>query len=206
MNALPLGSAPTGVTTPAVPTSEYGTVERVILLAEDGTPVGVADKAEVHTRSTPLHLAFSCHIRDARGQVLVTRRALSKKTWPGVWTNSLCGHPAPGESFESAIARRAHEELGLELTDIRMVLPDFRYRAVDASGVVENEICPVFTARAGSELAPNPAEVMDYTWVAPSDLRRAIEVAPWALSPWLVEHSPGLALLVDESDRSEGPA
>ena len=87
--------------------------------------------------------------------MLVTRRAITKLTWPGVWTNSFCGHPAPGESMEDALARRAERELGLRITDIEVVLPDFRYRATDASGIVEYEICPVFRARAVD--APRPA-------------------------------------------------
>ena len=131
----------------------------VILVNEDGAEVGTAEKATVHTTDTPLHLAFSCHIFNPEGKVLITRRALSKKTWPGVWTNSACGHPGPGESMEDAIRRRARDELGLELEIIAEALPDFRYRAVDASGIVENEICPVFVARATSDPSPQAEEV-----------------------------------------------
>lgn len=159
--------------------------ETVVLLADDGSVVGTAPKATVHTTDTPLHLAFSCHVFDADGRVLVTRRALSKKTWPGVWTNSFCGHPAPGEDVVQAIVRRAERELGLAITDVRIALPDFRYRAVDASGIVENEICPVYTARAVGELAPADDEVAEWAWVNPSELHAAVTGAPFAFSPWL---------------------
>lgn len=169
--------------------------ETVVLLDHDGTRTGTADKAEVHTHDTPLHLAFSCHVLDDDGRVLVTRRALSKRTWPGVWTNSVCGHPAPDESFEDAVRRRASQELGLDVHDVTLVDPDFRYRAVDASGVVEHEICPVFTARTSGDVRANPDEVMDHAWVEVEDLRTAIRVAPWSLSPWLVESAASVPLL-----------
>jgi len=161
------------------------TTERVVLVDDNGTSIGEADKYAVHTTNTALHLAFSCHVYNADGQVLVTRRALSKLTWPGVWTNSFCGHPAPGESQESAIARRALRELGITVTDIEPVIPDFRYRAVDASGIVENEICPVYRARTSDTVAPSDDEVAEFYWADPESLRDAATAAPYAFSPWL---------------------
>ncbi|MBO1902512.1 isopentenyl-diphosphate Delta-isomerase [Leucobacter weissii] len=168
------------------------TAELVVLLDETGSPIGSADKATVHTSSTPLHLAFSCHVLNRRGELLVTRRSLTKQSWPGVWTNSLCGHPAPGEPLENAVVRRGEQELGAELVRIRPVLPDFSYRALDASGIVENEICPVFVADLSGDLAPSAAEVAEWNWVAPEDLAAAVRRTPFAFSPWLVLQLPRL--------------
>ena len=161
-------------------------IERVVLLDETGSPCGVAPKDSVHHAETALHLAFSCHVRDERGRLLLTRRALTKRTWPGTWTNAFCGHPQPFEPIPEAVERRAEQELGLELRDLQLVLPDFRYRAVDASGVVENEICPVYTAVAVGEPVLRPDEAMDARWMEPEDLAAALTAAPWAFSPWLV--------------------
>lgn len=161
--------------------------ELVVLVAEDGEHIGHALKSEVHTEHTPLHLAFSSYILNERGEVLITRRALGKRTWPGVWTNSACGHPGPGERQEDAVSRRASQELGMRAEVLAEVLPDFRYRAVDVSGIVEWEICPVFLARGLSDPAPNPDEVCDHRWVAPADLLSSIDATPFAFSPWMVE-------------------
>ncbi|WP_127126986.1 isopentenyl-diphosphate Delta-isomerase [Georgenia sp. SYP-B2076] len=163
-----------------------GGAEEVVLLDDHGRPVGTADKAAVHTAATPLHLAFSCHVFDSAGRVLVTRRALTKLTWPGVWTNSFCGHPAPGEASEDAVRRRGRFELRIDVGEPAVVLPDFRYRAVDASGIVENEVCPVYTAWFDGDPAPGADEVAEHRWVAPADLLAAVTAAPWAFSPWLV--------------------
>jgi isopentenyl-diphosphate delta-isomerase len=165
-------------------------LEQVVLLSEDGLPIGTADKASVHTTDTALHLAFSCHVYDARGRILVTRRSLGKIAWPGVWTNSFCGHPAPGESMADAVARRAQRELGITLEEVTLVLPDFRYRATDASGIVEYEICPVFTATTRDEVAGSPDEVAEWNWVDPEALRTAVASTPWAFSPWLTLQLP----------------
>lgn len=156
-----------------------------MLVDAAGTPIGTADKLTVHSADTPLHLAFSCHVHDGEGRVLVTRRALGKLTWPGVWTNSFCGHPGPGESIEDAIIRRAERELRLTITDLEVVLPDFRYRAVDASGIVEYEICPVYRAKAVDVPRPVPDEVAEFEWVSLDSLRTAVTAAPYAFSPWL---------------------
>ena len=162
-------------------------LEQVVLVDDAGSPIGRADKATVHTTNTPLHLAFSCHVFNKDGHVLVTRRALSKATWPGVWTNAVCGHPGPGEDMTDAITRRVQHEIGLEITDITPAIPEFRYRAVDASGIVENEICPVFIAHAASQPTPRDDEVCEWQWVEPDALRSAVLATPFAFSPWLVE-------------------
>jgi isopentenyl-diphosphate delta-isomerase len=87
------------------------------------------------------------------------------KSLARVWTNSVCGHPQQGETFEQAVTRRCRFELGVEIADIAPVHPAFRYRAVAPNGIVENEVCPVYAARVVSEVQPNDDEVMDYQWV-----------------------------------------
>ncbi|WP_405375600.1 MULTISPECIES: isopentenyl-diphosphate Delta-isomerase [unclassified Microbacterium] len=167
--------------------------EYVVLLDDSGNEIGVAPKSTIHDSDTPLHLAFSCHVFNAAGQVLVTRRALGKQAWPGVWTNSFCGHPLPGEASVDAVTRRGEFELGITVRSLELALPDFRYRAVDASGIVENEICPVYLARTDDEPAPHPGEVAEARWVDPRELAASVAATPWAFSPWLVLQAPQLA-------------
>ena len=168
--------------------------ELVVLLDADGRPCGTAPKAEVHHRDTPLHLAFSCWFLDDRGRTLLTRRALTKRTWPGVWTNSVCGHPGPGEDPADAVRRRAADELGVRVADLRPLLPDFRYRAVMADGTVENEVCPVFAARMLGEVIADPEEVEDWRWVDLAELRADVHRDPRPYSPWMLDQLAQLPL------------
>jgi isopentenyl-diphosphate delta-isomerase len=167
----------------------------VVLLDEDRRPIGQLPKSQVHHATTPLHLAFSCYIVDDAGRLLMTRRATSKQTWPGVWTNTCCGHPLPDEPAAQAAARRLREELGVQLVRSEMALPEFRYRAVASDGVVENEICPVLVGSIEGQPQPDPTEVLEHRWAPWPDVVALATVAPWAISPWAALQIPLLAAL-----------
>ncbi|WP_049795775.1 isopentenyl-diphosphate Delta-isomerase [Frankia sp. EAN1pec] len=158
--------------------------ELVILLSPSGDITGTTPKATVHGPQTPLHLAFSSYVFDDMDRILVTRRALEKPTWPGVLTNTCCGHPAPGEDFREAISRRLQEELGLQVQRIDLALPAFRYRCVMDDGMVENEICPVFFTRASGPFRINPDEVAEAFWLPWSKFVDDVTSGALAISPW----------------------
>jgi isopentenyl-diphosphate delta-isomerase type 1 len=162
-------------------------VEHVVLLDAFGRPNGVLPKAIAHSRDTPLHLAFSCHVVRSDGAVLLSRRASTKRTWPGTWSNACCGHPQSGESLRDAVSRRLRQELGLRPIRLEIAVPDFAYRAEMADGTIEHELCPVVVAHVDGAPSPDPAEVDDVEWVAWADLCRRVEQQPGTLSPWSVE-------------------
>ena len=186
----PAATAEVTATAPTAAATASATVsvpaEQVVLLDPAGSPVGTMDKAHVHGFDTPLHLAFSCYGFDHEGRMLLTRRSLAKRAWPGVWTNTCCGHPAPGEDVDSAIRRRLRDELGVEPLSLRPVLPEFRYRAVAPDGIVENEVCPVWFAELSGDPEPAADEVMEWRWVDPVDFLRVVDAMPSILSPWSV--------------------
>ena len=163
--------------------------EQVVLIDDVGRPIGVADKATVHGATTPRHLAFSCYGFDRDGRLLVTQRAGTKLTFPSVWTNTCCGHPAPGEALAVAAARRMKHELGLEVEGMRMVLPDFSYRASDGR-VEENEFCPVLVCRISGEPTPQADEVDAVAWWTWEQFMAAAADPASGLSPWARWQAP----------------
>jgi isopentenyl-diphosphate delta-isomerase len=159
-------------------------VEEIVLLNADGEAVGTAPKSTSHHRDTPYHLAFSCYVVDTEGRVLITQRALGKRTFPGVWTGSCCGHPGPGEKLRDAVQRRLRDELGMPgAASITSVLPRFQYRAVAADGTVEHERCPVVRAAVtDGAVRPNRDEVEAaewWTWERCLELVERPESSPW---------------------------
>ncbi|HEY2269143.1 MAG TPA: isopentenyl-diphosphate Delta-isomerase [Streptosporangiaceae bacterium] len=173
-------------------------MESVVLLDEAGHASGTADKAAVHHDRTPLHLAFSCYLFNQDGQFLLTRRAESKRTFPGVWTNTCCGHPMPGEPMPGSVLRRLRTELRIGPARLELVLPRFRYQATMPNGVMENELCPVYAAYAGPSpfaVAPDPAEVAEVRWVDWADFGEAVRSGRQPVSPWCTMQLGELAAL-----------
>lgn len=139
--------------------------ELIVLVDPIGNPIGTAEKLPSHHANTPIHLAFSLYIFDDQGRFLATKRALHKKVWPGVWTNSCCGHPAPEEEMIEAMKRRVDYELGMQAKDFQILIPDYKYQTPPFNGIIENEFCPVYIARAATQPQPNPEETADFTWL-----------------------------------------
>jgi len=145
--------------------------EQIVLVSEAGEPIGSTPKLASHHAHTPLHRGFSVYIFNDRGQILVTQRALTKKVWPSVWTNSCCGHPMPGESTPEAIKRRVSYELGMTVDNLQSILPNYRYTTPPYQGIIENEVCPVYFARSNDTPDPNPEQVEDYKWLSWEEFR-----------------------------------
>lgn len=139
--------------------------ELIVLCDQAGKPIGAAEKLAAHNANTHIHRAFSCYVFNQQGQVLITQRAAVKKVWPTVWTNSCCGHPAPGESDQAAIVRRLDYELGMTAGKPTCILPVYIYKTPPYNGIVEHEFCPVYAVRSDVEPLPNPDEVDDFRWV-----------------------------------------
>lgn len=170
----------------------YAFDDMIVYVDEDNNAIGTARKLPAHDGETRRHRAFSVFLFNDKGELLLQQRALTKKTWPGVWSNSCCGHVMLHESTEAAARRRLKYELGMRVEKLHLILPDFRYRA-EKDGVVENEICPVFVGFTSSLPKLNPDEVNDVKWV---DWERfVVEVADPAngYSPWAREEVELLA-------------
>lgn len=164
----------------------YAFDDMIVIVDEDNNPVGTAPKLAAHHADTQRHRAFSVFLFSRDGELLLQQRALTKKTWPGVWSNSCCGHVMLHESVENAARRRLKYELGIAKAELHLVLPDFRYRA-EKDGVVENEICPVLVGFTSTQPTSNPDEVNEIKWVNWNVFVKDVSDPANGFSPWAVE-------------------
>ena len=166
--------------------------DMIVMVDENNIPIGTERKLPAHDGDTKLHRAFSVFLFNDKGELLLQQRALAKKTWPGVWSNSACGHVMLHETVEDAAQRRLKYELGVTGTELRVVLPDFRYRA-EKDGVIENEICPVLVGFVSGQPRPNPAEVNDLRWVDWNSFVSHVSDPGNGFSPWAIKEVELLA-------------
>jgi isopentenyl-diphosphate delta-isomerase len=155
--------------------------EELILVDESNRAVGTAGKTDVH-RAGLLHRAFSIFMIDARGRILLQQRSSAKYHSGGLWANSCCGHPRPGEHTLPAARRRLNEELGV--TDPLSFGFFARYHADLDHGMKENELVYVYFGALRSQPEPNPDEVSTVESLSLDDIRRRMAQEPGAFAYW----------------------
>jgi isopentenyl-diphosphate Delta-isomerase len=162
--------------------------DALILVDESDRTLGYLSKELCHHGQGILHRAFSLLIFNGQGELLIQRRAASKRLWPLYWSNSCCSHPRGAESLPDAAKRRLREELGLgcEL----QFLYKFQYQAqFDPTGA-ENELCSVFIGRSDEDVKVNEDEIQDWRWISPAALEEQMRAdaggtfTPWFMLEW----------------------
>jgi isopentenyl-diphosphate Delta-isomerase len=154
----------------------------VVLVDGCDVPIGELEKLAAH-REGLLHRAFSVFVVNAAGEILLQRRAGGKYHSGGLWSNTCCGHPRPGEDTRAAARRRLGEEMGF-VCDLRPV-HRFTYRALLEDGLIEHEVDHVFVGRHERDPTPDPEEVEGWRWMRPEILARELRSRPEAFTAWL---------------------
>jgi len=153
----------------------------VILVNEQDEQIGTMGKMEAH-RKAHLHRAFSIFIFNAKGEMLLQRRALNKYHSGGLWTNACCSHPIPGEDVDAAAKRRLREELGFE-TPLHKAF-SFTYKAAFDNGLTEYEFDHVYIGHYDGPIVANPEEVSDYTYKSLEEVRSSMSSHPHKYTEW----------------------
>ena len=155
--------------------------QQVILVNDRDEPTGVMEKNEAHEKGF-LHRAFSVFIFNNKGEMLLQQRALSKYHSAGLWTNTCCSHPQPGEETRLAARRRLSHEMGFE-APLEKVF-DFVYKTSFDNGLTEYEFDHVFTGEYDGPVTFNKEEVNDFRFMEISELKLSIQEDPGKYTYW----------------------
>ena len=153
----------------------------VILVDSNDNQVGVEEKMVAHEKAL-LHRAVSVFIINSKGEWLLQQRAMNKYHSKGLWTNTCCSHPFPGELALDAAARRLQEEMGLK-AEINEIF-SFLYREDLDNGLTEHELDHVFVGYSDELPVPNADEVMAWKYIAFDDLKADITYHPANYTVW----------------------
>jgi isopentenyl-diphosphate delta-isomerase len=156
--------------------------EQLILVDAQDRELGVKEKMEAHVEGA-LHRAFSVFVFDSEKRLLLQKRARTKYHSGGLWSNTACGHPRPGETTIAAARRRLHEEMGFDC-ELREAF-EFLYRAELDGALIEHEYDHVLVGTHEGDPAPDPSEVEGWRWVTMDELRRRLSDEPQSYSYWL---------------------
>ena len=155
--------------------------ELVILVDHDDRETGVMEKIQAH-REALLHRAFSVFVFNSKGELMLQQRALGKYHSPGLWTNTCCSHPRPGEDTENAAHRRLEEEMGLDCTLTKIF--HFTYKAPFDNNLTEHEVDHVFVGFSDTLPVINPDEVESYRFATLDDISVEMAENPELFTVW----------------------
>lgn len=153
----------------------------VILVDRRDREIGVEEKLKAHQEGK-LHRAFSVFLFNARNELLLQQRAADKYHSAGLWSNTCCSHPRPGESTIAAAQRRLHEEMGITCAVEKAF--DFIYRVSFANGLIEHELDHVFIGRYDGAVRPAPEEAMAYRWAPIDAVKKELRDAAETYTVW----------------------
>ena len=156
--------------------------DQVVLVNENDVEIGLMPKLEAHQLGL-LHRAFSVFIFNTKGELLLQQRAMGKYHSEGLWSNTCCSHPLPGETTSDAAIRRLDEEMGISAT--LNFLFSFTYNAGLDNDLTEHELDHVFWGVSDDLPVINTSEVEDYKYIAIPELRKDIKENPALYTEWL---------------------
>jgi len=155
--------------------------QHVVLVTEADETTGTMEKLEVHQQGL-LHRAFSVFIFDSKGRMLLQQRAADKYHGAGLWSNTCCSHPYPGEKVDKAAHRRLQEEMGFD-TDLQKVF-EFMYKAPVENDLIEHEYDHVFVGEYNGKINFNKKEVADCCYEDMDNIKWALEKQPLKFTKW----------------------
>ena len=142
--------------------------------------IGRQTRREVH-RCGLKHRAVHVFVFNARGEVFLQKRSLSKDSSPGLWDSSTSGHLDCGEDYDACAVRELREEIGLRLS-----AGPRRLFKVDACAQTGQEFVWLYRCESEGPFTLHPEEIERGDWFAPERITAWVREGPQDFAPAFV--------------------
>ncbi len=144
--------------------------------------VGQNTRREVH-RLGLKHRAVHVLVFNARGEIFLQKRSMTKDREPGKWDSSSSGHVDSGEDYDACAVRELREEIGLTVVQA----PERLFK-IAACPETDAEFVWVYRGQAEGPFQLHPDEIERGGWFAPEQITRRIAEKPedFAGAFWLI--------------------
>lgn len=156
----------------------------MVLVDKNDKVIGFKEKFATHKIPVALHRAISIVIfNHSKSHILITKRVRTKPTWGGFFSNAVCSHPYPDETYQKAAERRLFEELGFK-TKLKEVFYIIYEAKMDNGIWGEHELDHIFVGKYDGVITPNPEEIDGYEWISVDNLKKDLKKNPKKYTPW----------------------
>jgi len=155
---------------------------KVVLVTKEDKVIGTKEILKAHQNPPQLHRAISILLFNSKKELLLQQRSTQKPLWPLYWSNTVCTHPLPEETYQKAAERRLKEEFGITAKlDFQY---KFTYKSRYSKDLSEHEIDAVFIGFSDDKPKPDKNEIADYRYTSLKDLKKDISSHPEKFTPW----------------------
>lgn len=162
--------------------------QQVILVDKNDKEIGVMEKMEAHKKGL-LHRAVSVVVVNSKSEILLQKRNKNKYHSGGLWTNTCCSHPRPGENNLEAAGRRLFEEMGIECKLREVFIKE--YKVCLDHDLWENEMAHIFIGNGDNLIIkPDKVEVEDWKWINQREILEEMKKNSEKYTKWFIKWYP----------------
>jgi isopentenyldiphosphate isomerase len=158
---------------------------KIAFVNEKDEIIGTGTKEEAW-KNGDIHRIVRILIFNSKKELLIQKRSLKMKIWPGRWDVSVGGHVDEGEDYLLAAKREAKEEMGIrniELEEVKKYFTD----GMREGGKIVKRFNMLYKASCESEIDFDEEEVSEIKWMSLSEIEQKIREKPEEFTESFIE-------------------
>ncbi|MBU1129641.1 MAG: NUDIX domain-containing protein [Nanoarchaeota archaeon] len=154
-------------------------MEKIIVVDEKDNLLGAKERGSLTKED--IYRVSALWVKNSKEEILLAKRALTKKKDPGLWGPAVAGTVEEGESYEQNILKEAEEELGLKNIKPMKLIKDRTKKP-------HNHFCQWFFLKLDKEAKKfkiQKEEVEEVKWFSKEEIENLFDKNPPLIIPAL---------------------